>query len=483
MNKRISVLLCTLLLTGVTALGMSACTDAGNTDETTGTETRVEMPAETEAETVLETVPETQPETAPVTVPETLPETVTETETLPETIPETVPETLPETEWKPNVSASDLDPLMKPLFGSNEVKNETVMFIEKTDEKTLLYPIDAIVSVTSYDGKKVYEEGKDYVLKDGKLTLTEGTSIPVITAANYYNVPNAAVQLQTMYQGKPVNTYWGEGITMNRWQINVNYTHSATWEGKTQPCELETFTPFLKKLEAGEDVTIVFYGDSITYGASATYLTGYNPKQYTYPILFTQALADLFDYTVHYEPGVAKVPDKDYVAGTRGTITYLNTAVGGWTSQDGVTNLQASVLDKIATLGCDLFVVGFGMNDGGAPAITKNNVKKMADGVLSVTPDSAIALVSTMVPNPDATNGWYAQQDQQESQLLRLAKDYREDGVSCAVSRVTTVSLAVLERKSFNDYTGNNINHPNDFFVRVYAQTLLEAVVGYENMN
>ncbi len=464
----------TALLAGTVVLGMTACNDKSpETPETTGADTKVETPADTTPETLAETIPETEP----VTEPES--ETIPETETQPETVPETEPETV----WTPDVSLSDLDPLMKPLFAGNEVKNETVMFIEKTDEKTLLYPIGEIISVTSFDGKTVYEEGKDYIVKDGKLCLTEGTSIPVITAANYYNVPNAAIQLQTMYNGKPVNTYWGEGHAMNRWQINVNYTHSSAWEGDTQRCELETYTAFLKKLEAGEDVTILFYGDSITYGASATWLTGYNPKQYTYPILFTQALADLFDYTVHYEKGVANVPAEDYVAGTRGTITYINTAVGGWTSSDGVTNLKASVTDRIEASGCDLFVVAFGMNDGGSSVrAVKNNVEKIVDGVLSVAPDTSVVLLSTMVPNPNATNGWYGSQDKQEGQLLNLAKDYTADGVPCAVTRMTTVSLAVLTRKEFHDYSGNNINHPNDFFIRVYAQTLLQTVVGYENM-
>ena len=43
---------------------------------------------------------------------------------------------------------------------------------------------------------------------------------------------------------------------------------------------------------------------------------------------------------------------------------------------------------------------------------------------------------------------------------------------------MTSMSLSILTRKDFYDYSGNNINHPNDFFGRVYAQTLLETVVG-----
>ena len=48
---------------------------------------------------------------------------------------------------------------------------------------------------------------------------------------------------------------------------------------------------------------------------------------------------------------------------------------------------------------------------------------------------------------------------------------------------MTSMSLSILDHKDFVDYTGNNINHPNDFFERVYAQTLLQSFIGYENMN
>ncbi len=473
MKHRIPVLLAALLLAGTALLGAS-CTDPDDSTETTGADTKVETPADT--------TPETEPDTAaPETIPETIPET--ETEPMPETepIPETEPETEPETTWKPTVNASDLDPLMQPIFSGNEVKNETVMFIDKTDVKTLLYPIDKIISVTSFDCKKTYEEGKDYVVENGQFKLVEGSSIPVITPEKYYNV--AGSLLQTNYNGKPTLTHWGEARAMIDWQININYTHTSTWEGDTQPCESETYEKFLRKLEAGEDVTVFFYGDSITYGANATWLSNYQPNQYPYTILFTQALADLFDYTVHYEQGTARVPSQDYVAGTRGTITYINTAVGGWTSQNGVDNLKTSVLDKVETFGCDLFVVAFGMNDAGvSPRTTSSNTKKMVDGVLEKAPDCSTVLLSTMVPNPNAVNGWYGQQVNQEPQLLRLAKDYNTAGNPCAVARMTTVSLAVLTRKEFHDYSGNNINHPNDFFIRIYAQTLLQTVVGYENM-
>ena len=99
-----------------------------------------------------------------------------------------------------------------------------------------------------------------------------------------------------------------------------------------------------------------------------------------------------------------------------------------------------------------------------------------------MSPDSSIVLLSTMVPNPDGVN-WYGNQDKQEEQLKTLAEEYRGRGVACGVCCMTSTSLDVLKYKDFHDYSGNNINHPNDYFVRIYAQTLLQLVVGYENMS
>ncbi len=376
------------------------------------------------------------------------------------------------------------DPLMQSIFNGTAVKNETVMFLDKGEVKSLLFPIDSIQSVTSYDGTIVYQEGVDYELVNGNIKVTANSSIPCITSEVFYNYTGSI--LNVYHNGQYVPTYWGEGNTMTRWQVNVNYTHSTQWTGYTQECEASSYQTFINKLENGQDVTVFFYGDSITHGANASFFCGHAPYQGTYSMLFTQTLADIYGYTVHYVQGgltsTPPVPSTDYVGGTRGTITYVNTAVGGWTSQDGVDNLTAYVTNKIATYGCDFFLSGFGMNDGGVdPAETVANTKQIVDAVLSMSSDAAIVLMATMVPNINGLN-WYGNQKYQEAALQTLAQEYKNKGVSCAVACMTSVSLALLDRKDYHDHTGNNVNHPNDFMSRVYAQTLFQTVIGYENL-
>ncbi len=373
---------------------------------------------------------------------------------------------------------------MQSIFDGTAVKNETVMFLDKGEEKSLLFPIDSIQSVTSYDGTVVYQEGVDYELVNGNIKVTANSSIPCITSAVFYNYPGSI--LNVYHNGQYVPTYWGEGNTMTRWQVNVNYTHSSQWTGYTQACEASSYQTFINKLENGQDVTVFFYGDSITHGANASFFCGHAPYQGTYSMLFTQTLADVYGYTVHYVQGglsnTPPVPSTDYVGGTRGTITYVNTAVGGWTSQNGVDNLTAYVTNKIATYGCDFFLSGFGMNDGGVdPAETVANTRQIVDAVLAMRSDAAIVLMATMVPNINGLN-WYGNQKYQEAALQTLAQEYKNNGVSCAVACMTSVSLSLLDRKDYHDHTGNNVNHPNDFLSRVYAQTLFQTVIGYENV-
>ena len=389
----------------------------------------------------------------------------------------------------PAMRISALNELMRPIFGGETVCNESVMFMEKGDARSLLYPISEILAVTSSDGETTYRAGVDYEVVEGKLRVTESSAIPCATAEFYYNYVSPEPRISVLMDGKQL--VWGENI-LRPYQINVTYTHKTPWQGFAQESRADVYAHFIAKLEAGENVTVMFYGDSITYGATSSWLNDLKPHQYPYALLFTEALADLYGYTVHYEdyshlpatPGLSgapRVPKKDYVAGTRGVITYVNTSEGGEsvTRAGSDEKMVPFVLDPIKKHGCDLLVVAYGMNDGGAADITAQTAD-ILNKVWAEKPDVAIAVVSTMVPHP-GTN-WEGQQKNQEEPLLGLAAQMRGEGRDVAVARMTSVSKAVLERKHFSDYSGNNINHPNDFFGRLYAQTLLQTVVGYENM-
>ncbi len=397
-----------------------------------------------------------------------------------------------------DISADRLHGNMQNILLGDTVYNETVMFINYGETKQLLFPISEIISVESYDGKTRYVEGRDYLVVDGKLHIPRGSAIDLVTDSGYYNYNGELKLVYELYNGTAVPVLWGEGITMTQWQIRVTYKHTDTWNGFTQESQIEKFEGLVKKLMTGQDVTFIFYGDSITCGSTSSWYADvptadwYDPTkdfyQWSYSMLFTQALADMFGYTIHFVDashldGMIKAPPADYVAGDNGTITYINTAVGGWTSADGLNNFDKHIKPYIEQYGCDLLSVAFGMNDmRDEPTVTANNVKAIYDKAIAIDQEFYGFVISTMAPNNDAYNVNSERLDLQESHLEDVVEYLNENAISSALVRMTSQSYALLERITFRSYSSNNYNHPNDFMGRVYAQTCLQAFIGYENI-
>ena len=151
-------------------------------------------------------------------------------------------------------------------------------------------------------------------------------------------------------------------------------------------------------------------------------------------------------------------------------IEYFNTAVGGWTSQTGLNAFKERVIDNNP----DLLVLAFGMNDmGDSLEGYGERTEKMVLSLHEHNPKAEIVLVGTSLPNPE-TN-WYLNQEKFVEELYRLEEKYP----FVAVADVTNVYKYLFEvGKKYRDITGNNINHPNDFGARIYAQTILKTIFG-----
>ncbi len=369
---------------------------------------------------------------------------------------------------------------MKSIFNGTLSENETVFFNEWESEKALLFPADEILSVTSYDRSITYERGTDFDLKDKKLVRTKDSRIPFIPDEIYFNAYKGNY-ITTIHNGKEVHTYWGEDDAMTKWQTCITYTHSEPWNGFLPEGNQHIFTKLLNKLSNGEDVTVIFYGDSITYGANSSFALKRPPYQHTYPMLFVEQLADKYGYNVRYIPTdnlpyTCHVPDT-YHPERIPTLTYINPSVCGWTTKSATENFEYSALPFIREYGCDLFIPALGMNDQAPPTGTYENGRAIYDKVLDAAPDTAFLAIATMVPNNETNNGPHCHQEEQEKYLINgFRNDYLPKGVPCAVVPMGSMSLSVLEKKRFVDYTGNNINHPNDFFARVYAETMLRTI-------
>lgn len=194
---------------------------------------------------------------------------------------------------------------------------------------------------------------------------------------------------------------------------------------------------------------IVYYGDSITAGCDASSMWNIEP--------FAPQLSELVTMELKTRWGYEEIEE-------------VNTAVGGTDSAWGLTEIE----ERVCAHRPDLVVLGFGMNDGGGvnPRRYEANVREMIRKVRKAMPEAEFLLIATMLPNPDGT-GWTCFQPMYQWNLKKIAA--QTPGV--AVAPMTDVSEYILSQKDFEHVTGNGINHPNDFLVRVYAQVLAASLV------
>ena len=378
----------------------------------------------------------------------------------------------------------DFESAMLPIWEGDLVCNETIMPLDIGEKIKLLYNVTELVSVRSVDLKTEYEAGVDYNFDGESIELLPGTRVNFIGYEKYYSHNEAAPFHIMVKGGQPGDpdrdVFYSEEIW--QYQLCVTYKCRKPADRFIPGTQAAQFERLIGKLRDGKDVTMMFYGDSITFGASATYISGRSPYTPTWSMLVTKALARRFGYKINYVPanlpGTPPVPSEPEIYGSRGTITYINPAVGGWTVVNGIEKYDLHVRPFIDKYGCDFFLLAFGMNDAGnSPERECELQKNITDSVLAQAPDCELMLVSTMVPNPEAVNGWFGNQHIFEPEMMKLAADYNAAGVHCALAPMTSMSKYLLTRKHFRDYTGNNVNHPNDFMTRVYAHTVLKTVI------
>ena len=120
----------------------------------------------------------------------------------------------------------------------------------------------------------------------------------------------------------------------------------------------------------------------------------------------------------------------------------------------------------------DLAVIAFGMNDGSTGVKTCTyiwNLLKIMAAVRAENPRCEFILIATSLPNPLSSFAT-GMHEAYRPWVLRLG----QKGV--AVTDLTRLHRDMLAHKRFEDFNSNNINHPNDFFARVYAQALMETL-------
>lgn len=338
----------------------------------------------------------------------------------------------------------------QPVWLGDTVLHESFWPVGDPDSEVsveLLYSASEIIAVQDSSLSILYEYGKDYILSGGKLILPRETSIE-ITPKDIYN-PSAASANKHSSTGFTHTDggylFFAETDDILRRQYVVTYRHNETWKGPV-PHPHKALPRLKKLLSEGSELTFAFWGDSITTGANASSL--YNRPPYTeiWPLMVCNMLSDSFS----------------------SKINYINKAVGGTASAWGVEKFD----EAFSAVKPDVFLIAFGMNDasGEVPADKYiENIEDIMKKAYALNPLCEVILLSTSLPNPKA-NQFYKKHEEYEPLLLSLAEKY---GERAAALPFTSFHKYILSRKEFRDMTGNNINHPNDFFIRIHAQYIL----------
>lgn len=363
---------------------------------------------------------------------------------------------LAEEEAVMDYSRYNFDTYLKPFWHTREVYNETVLFVGEEDVAPLMYAPSEILSVRNYGLDIEYTEGIDYTIVDGCIKRLSGSSIPFIEVDDYYRITPDRISIELInnlsgYEfAEKRFLMFGEGDTFTKNQIAVSYRHDKPWEGIKIQGAADKFVNALEKIKSGNG-KILFFGDSITAGSNASgTIQGGNISPYcdSWPVMVTEFIKQKYS-----------VP-----------LEYINTAIGGTNTQNGVNRFQEDVLAYAP----DLLVIAYGMNDGNTQTISYGFlIENMITMYREAVPEGNVLLVSPMLPNVETD--WCLNQPNFEEVLADIA----EKNDFCALAPITSMHKDILKTgKRYRDGTGNNVNHPNDFMGRVYAQVVLKTILG-----
>ncbi len=332
------------------------------------------------------------------------------------------------------------------------VYNESVLFVKGTKGKPgakLAYELGRVLDIRSTDGSQSYQDGRDYHLAaiGAGLVLLPESRIPFLKESALF-LPRGSANSIGQRAGQPeTSLIFDNAHFFHDKQVEVTYLPlDAKWDGYRPTFAGDRLGRTIEKLKKKEPVTIAVSGDSISEGYNSSGFTKTPPFQPPYPSLVTAQLEATY--------------------GSK--VTLHNLAVGGWSSRQGVNDL-----DRLLATKPDLVLIAYGMNDVGGrdPKAFRANIEAMLRRIREANPAAEVILIAPMTGNPE----WMATPPE-------MFPAYRDalaalEGPGIVLADMTSIWLRLMERKRHLDLTGNGVNHPNDYGHRVYAQAILALLV------
>jgi len=388
-----------------------------------------------------------------------------------------------EDEFGRKLNVNNHEVYSEPVWEGDTVYHETALFTPDKDTVKLLYPVDEIVSLRSYDLTQNYIEGYDYeITEDGQIKRLEGGRIPVWSTSLTTDTPNDWPTTDGKYIVLTGDT------TYPKYAISVTYKHSTTFADGYQPMapasQYASLNNVMAKLEKGEEVNIVVYGDSISCGWSSSSM---NPDIMIYDETNTEG-----NYITRYNINVAPyAPTWVQMFETElnnrypnAKINVKNLSLGGKSSPWGAENIAARLAlwkdEEGNQVTPDLLLIGFGVNDsasgttGIAVDAFKTNIANTITNAREASGNNnmEVLLYSPMFPNQSSTE-WPAER------LLAYEaamEDISDNDDNVGILKLSSIFNEIVKSKNCEDYLNTNLNHGNDFTARLYYTGIMAAM-------
>jgi hypothetical protein len=321
-------------------------------------------------------------------------------------------------------------------FGSSKGKNKIVgesFVLASTNPANFLYPFIRKGSVTvrntylpTDSASIIYTEGIDYTIdyKKGRITRTPGSRIP-----DYSKHP---LFKKTDFDQNNFSNY-----SNNPYFVWVDYAskQKSIFAGNVSPeNQLPNFTA---KLNKGEPVLVLSYGNSIAAGAEAS------SPQFRFQNRWVEYLKTLFP---------------------KATIQLQDGSLPGYTTVEGIAKWETFIGKKNP----DLVLLGWGMNEANIGGITpkeyQNNLVKLVQ-LTKEQKNAEVIIYSCFRPN----DNWHY-----SGHSMNLYTEAAKEAAAisgCAFVDVYAIFEKVFARKDQPSLLSNNINHPNNFGHWLYFQT------------
>jgi len=323
-----------------------------------------------------------------------------------------------------------LDQLLVPFWQSTTMHGESVVLIADDDRPAqgrLLFPPDTLDAVTDAAGNVQYIEGADYLVDRQAGHIVRSSTSRMPEARRETIVASVAQTRERL--------------------IAVTYAHAAGLWTAPPSNPVGTLPRVGQRLRRREPLTVCLTGDSISEGYDASGFHGAAPHQPAFGQLVASGLEQ------HYG----------------GSVRLTNLATSGWTAADGLWDTA-----RIAAVKPDLVIVAFGMNDACYAQADEfvANVSTLLNKVRDEVAEVEFVVVSSMLPTPDCTWVVASRFEEYRTALAGLT------GEGVVLADVTGLWSQITARKDPHDLSGNGLNHPNDFGHRLYAQTILDQLLG-----